>query len=54
MSKIEPMAIGGRELLPHEIAYVDTMSKLFAKESGVDIEWINGKNMLLNKDLYFK
>lgn len=29
-----------RELFPHEMAYVDTMAKLLAKESGLDIEWI--------------
>lgn len=28
------------ELFPHEMAYVDTMAKLLAKESGLDIEWI--------------
>lgn len=34
-----------RELFPHEMAYVDTMSKLLAKESGLDVEWI--KNILV-------
>lgn len=30
----------GRELFLHELAYVDTMSELLAKESGIDAEWI--------------
>lgn len=33
--------IGGREPLNHEIQYIESMSKLLAEESGIDVHWIN-------------
>jgi hypothetical protein len=45
MSKTKIITSEGRELLPHELAYIDAMAKLLAKESGVDVDWI--KNILI-------